>query len=160
MATRKVKKVAPPAASSPKPTEAKPVIEAFFPYARYISIVGVHTSLLVFVALFLPRAGFADFSSPATARSRPRRNGVVMLTENPLRTIGWMCFGALILQVWWGSWVRHWALDGIASVSMKEKENESATEQSEDVKKSERRLKQRELHADTTQVCAFHLLHT
>ena len=121
MPTAKGKKAATPKAASQE-APAPNLMAAFFPYARYISIVGVHCSLLAFVALFLPRAAFADFASPAVARARPKRDGMVMLTETPLRTVGWMVFGALILQAWWGSWMRHWALDAIHSLEMREKD--------------------------------------
>lgn len=125
----------------------------FFPYARYISIVGVHTSLLAFAALFLPRSAFADFSSPSAARERGKRDGMDMLTENPLRTIGWMCFGALILQVWWASWVRYWALDAIQSTETKEKDNKDlTTKDTNHAEKTERRVKYHERESANMQV--------
>ena len=151
MAIRKVKTAAAPPAA--KATEsAKPPAEVFFPHARYISIVGVHTSLLAFAALFLPRAAFADFASPTQARTRPKRDGVVMLTENPVRTLGWMCFGALVLQVWWGSWLREWTLDAIKSVETKEKPAEENAHDEEHTAKSARRLKHQELNSNNIKV--------
>ena len=81
-----------PAASAPPPTP-------FFPYARYISIVGVHTSLLAFTALILPRSAFADLSSPAAARSKPRRDPMLVISENPARSLAWMCLGCFVLQL-------------------------------------------------------------
>ncbi|KAG2355979.1 hypothetical protein BDR07DRAFT_1424503 [Suillus spraguei] len=46
------------------------VQHAFFPYARYTSVVGMHTSLIAFIALFLPqtslllRLSLAGFDPP------------------------------------------------------------------------------------------------
>lgn len=96
--------------------------EVFFPFARYTSIAGVHTSLLVFAALFLPRTSLpslinvAPFSSPdggATAAQTPR-DGLQLLTENPLRTVLWICVGSVILQGWWSNWLRSWSLESRA----------------------------------------------
>ena len=162
MASRKSKGTATAASSAPRLDASTP----FFPYARYISLVGVHNSLLAFVALFLPRTAFADFSSPSEARDRPKRDGVLMLTENPLRTLGWMCAGALVLQIWWGSWMRQWALDAIESVEKKDKDSDSrgkttgkadtetelAAKDKEHAEKSEKRLREKEKQKEDLQV--------
>ncbi|TFK90006.1 PIG-F-domain-containing protein [Polyporus arcularius HHB13444] len=95
---------APPATESSEPT---------FPFARYTSVVGVHTSLLAFSALILPASSpslniFArwDFSS---SEPKPHRDIMQALTENPARTVAWMCAGAIVLQGWWASWIKKWA---------------------------------------------------
>ncbi|PSS34220.1 hypothetical protein PHLCEN_2v1730 [Hermanssonia centrifuga] len=163
MPIRKVKgpsKPAPSPAAQPTLDPSPPTPAPFFPFARYTSIVGVHTSLLVFTALFLPRSGFSDLSSPSIARSRPRRDGMTMLTEDPLRTIAWMCVGALILQVWWASWLREWALDAIASVERKDDHGQSEApngEKEDEAKKSERRLKHQEMNSQNATAPAYTL---
>ncbi|KAI0357641.1 PIG-F-domain-containing protein [Trametes cingulata] len=98
--------------------QAEPSLEAvsFFPFARYTSIVGVHTSLLAFSALLLPTTPVSLLSKgfPLTsgdAGERPRRDVLEVLTENPARTVAWMCAGAFILQGWWASWVKTWSLE-------------------------------------------------
>ncbi|KAI1792460.1 GPI biosynthesis protein family Pig-F-domain-containing protein [Ganoderma leucocontextum] len=85
---------------------------AYFPFARYTSVVGVHTSLLAFTALLLPgttpsvRGILApwDFTKSTEGRDIIRN-----LTENPLRTLAWICIGALVLQCWWASWIKQWS---------------------------------------------------
>ncbi|KAI0772926.1 GPI biosynthesis protein family Pig-F-domain-containing protein [Trametes elegans] len=91
--------------------------DSLFPFARYTSVVGVHTSLLAFSALLLPITptsllykGLALISS-TDGGERPRRNIVQLLTENPARTVAWICAGALILQGWWASWMRTSSLE-------------------------------------------------
>lgn len=92
--------------------------ELFFPFARYTSIVGVHTSLLAFVALFLPRTPLSSIgrvpsftsAGDATANQLPR-DGLQILTGNPVQTVIWICLGSLILQGWWANWLRTWSLE-------------------------------------------------
>jgi phosphatidylinositol glycan class F len=76
----------------------------FFPFARYISIVGVHTSLLAFTALFLPHASRV----PQASTSAPFLQG---LTSSPAVTLAWICAGAIPLQGWWAGWVRKWSIE-------------------------------------------------
>ncbi|KAH8101705.1 GPI biosynthesis protein family Pig-F-domain-containing protein [Cristinia sonorae] len=91
--------------------------QPFFPFARYTSIVGVHTSLLSFTALFLPRTSlsslsqglFLSLNNPSDDSSRD--SPPPTLTESPLRTVAWLCAGTFILQIWWAGWVRGWSLD-------------------------------------------------
>ncbi|KAI0701944.1 GPI biosynthesis protein family Pig-F-domain-containing protein [Cytidiella melzeri] len=114
--------------------------KAFFPYARYTSLVGVHTSLLAFTAFVLPMSAFADFSTPAEYKSRPKRAPTVMLTEAPWRTVTWMCLGCLVLQWWWAGWMREWKLEASIAVDTGGKEQ---TEENE-AQKAERVLRQKE----------------
>lgn len=107
----------------------------FFPFARYTSIVGVHTSLLAFTALFLPRTSLtllqeyspftrtSSFSSSTTSAVR-----LPTLSENPLRTTVWLCVGTLILQIWWASYIRSWSLD---TRDLNEKVHDLAAERTE-----------------------------
>ncbi|KAI0634329.1 GPI biosynthesis protein family Pig-F-domain-containing protein [Trametes polyzona] len=95
-------------------------MDAFFPFARYTSIVGVHTSLLAFSTLLLPTTPTALLSkglSALTAGDRPRRDVVDVLTENPARTVAWICGGTLILQGWWASWMKTWAQESRTQAS-------------------------------------------
>jgi GPI ethanolamine phosphate transferase 2/3 subunit F len=70
-----------------------------FPFASYVSVVGVHMTLLVFVAFFLARVPHA------LLRSSPPSGG---LTRNPALTLAWICAGSVPLQGWWAGWVRKW----------------------------------------------------
>ncbi|KAJ7608422.1 GPI biosynthesis protein family Pig-F-domain-containing protein [Roridomyces roridus] len=112
-----------------KKSKAKPVVVAqenatvppdFFPFARYTSIVGVHTTLLGFTTLFLPRTTdvpILEFLKPTidesqlTSRDRPQHPFLDALTLSPVATLAWICIGVVVLQGWWGSWMRSWSID-------------------------------------------------
>jgi GPI ethanolamine phosphate transferase 2/3 subunit F len=96
----------------------------FFPLARYTSVAGVHASLLVFTALFLPRTSFSalvasvvsgtyDPPSHPTAyvrsADRPQHPFLAPLTADPTATLGWLCVGVILCQAWWAVRVRSWA---------------------------------------------------
>jgi len=90
----------------------------FFPFARYTSVVGVHTTLLAFTALFLPRTALlfestrpSSDSAFITSRDRPQHPFLEALTLSPSSTLGCICLGVFILQGWWGGWVRNWFVD-------------------------------------------------
>lgn len=123
----------------------------FFPYARYTSIVGVHSSLLAFTALILPRSAFADLSSPSAAAQKPRRDPMVTMTESPARTVAWMCLGCFVLQMWWAGWVREWRLE--ASVPQLPKA-EDGTQIETEAQKAERILRQKEWDSQKANVSA------
>ncbi|KAH9929100.1 GPI biosynthesis protein family Pig-F-domain-containing protein [Epithele typhae] len=96
MPARKTKQVDPSARLPPaEAAEPKP----FFPFARYTSVVGVHTSLLAW-----------DFTG-ASRDAKPPRDIMQSLTENPVRTVAWLCVGAALLQSWWASWLHTWATE-------------------------------------------------
>ena len=89
-----------------------------FPFAHYTSIVGINSSLMVFVGLFLPRSSmpFLDIESntspiQATSRDRPQHPFLEPLTANPVATLLYICLGVTVLQAWWSAWVRHWWID-------------------------------------------------
>jgi phosphatidylinositol glycan class F len=86
---------------------------AFFPYARYISVVGVHTSLVAFTALFLPQTSrFLSQPKPrSTDAERPQSEFLDALTDSPVITLGWIVAGLLVLQPWWAGWIRQWCFD-------------------------------------------------
>ncbi|KAF7343346.1 Phosphatidylinositol-glycan biosynthesis class F protein [Mycena venus] len=95
-----------------------PLSAGYFPFADYTSVVGVHTSLLALSALFLPRtADVLDFLKPEidlsqiTSKDRPQHPFIDALTLSPVSTLTWICVGAIILQSWWGGWVRGWWID-------------------------------------------------
>ena len=131
---------APPAAAAAAPSPPVPV-RPFFPYARYISLVGVHTSLLAFTALILPRSAFADLSSPTAARLKPRRDPMLVISESPARSLAWMCLGSFVLQLWWGGWLRDWRLE--ASVAPVPQAADGTLLETE-AQKAERRIRQKE----------------
>ncbi|KAI0752851.1 GPI biosynthesis protein family Pig-F-domain-containing protein [Daedaleopsis nitida] len=104
---------------SPKAEPLNPSLEpaSTFPFARYTSIVGVHTSLLAFSALILPGTSLTSFapwvSSNRTEAAEEQRSRDIshLLTESPLRTVAWICVGAFIVQSWWAGWIRQWSLE-------------------------------------------------
>ena len=111
-----------PNPSTPKPETFKGATleenAGFFPFARYTSIVGVHTTLLTFTALFLPRTTFLfEFTTPSpdeafiTSRDKPQHPFLEALTLSPVSTLVCICLGVLLVQGWWGGWVRNWAID-------------------------------------------------
>ncbi|KAJ7291448.1 GPI biosynthesis protein family Pig-F-domain-containing protein [Mycena rebaudengoi] len=89
-----------------------------FPFLRYTSAVGVHTSLLAFSALFLPRTTEVfEFLKPDidpsqfTSKDRPQHPFLDALTLSPVSTVACICIGASVLQSWWGGWMRSWWID-------------------------------------------------
>ncbi|KAF5372549.1 hypothetical protein D9758_005152 [Tetrapyrgos nigripes] len=86
-----------------------------FPFARYVGVVGIHSSLLLFSSLFLPRTTMLFElirpeidPSQLTSRDRPQHPFLEDLTASPVLTVAWMCLGAVVLQAWWGGSVRDW----------------------------------------------------
>ncbi|KAJ7075418.1 GPI biosynthesis protein family Pig-F-domain-containing protein [Mycena belliarum] len=90
-------------------------VVGYFPFAGYTSVVGVHTTLLAFSALFLPRTtDVFELLAPeveTTSKDRPQHPFLDTLTRNPAATLVCICAGAVVLQSWWGGWVRGWAID-------------------------------------------------
>lgn len=110
--SRKPAKISTPAsqaADAAAPIPAPP----FFPFARYTSIVGVHTSLLAFTSLFLPRTSLSSLlrASALENEDQAPRDVLTALTKNPLLTVTWICVGASVLQVWWATWLQRWHLN-------------------------------------------------
>jgi len=115
--------------ASPRREPHQVVKHGFFPFARYTSVVGVHTTLLVFTALFLPRTNLFLTKSTATqmtSRDRPQHPFLQALTVNPLSTMMCVCFGTAVLQAWWGGWMRNWAIEFALVGSDDEKKLEKA----------------------------------
>ncbi|KAH7876300.1 GPI biosynthesis protein family Pig-F-domain-containing protein [Lentinula edodes] len=90
---------------------------SFFPFARYTSVVGVNSSLMVFVGLFLPRSttlfdgAKSNASTQATSRDRPQHSFLEPITANPVSTLVYVCLGVIVLQAWWSAWLRDWWID-------------------------------------------------
>jgi len=78
---------------------------SFFPFASYLSVVGVHTTLLAFVSLFLVR------TPQALPRSPTALPFLEALTRDPVSTVAWICAGVIPLQGWWAGWVRKWWIE-------------------------------------------------
>ncbi|TDL13606.1 hypothetical protein BD410DRAFT_705070, partial [Rickenella mellea] len=77
------------------------------PFARYASLAGVHTTLLVFAAIFLPQTTYLLVPSRAESELQP---GPIFasVTADPVLTLAWFCIGGAVLQAWWGGWLRYW----------------------------------------------------
>lgn len=81
--------------------------------STYISMVGVHTTLLAYAGLFLPRttvlqqlALYEADGAVLSSQDRPQPSFFNALTRSPTVTLFALCSGALILQTWWSSWLR------------------------------------------------------
>jgi phosphatidylinositol glycan class F len=99
----------------------------------YFSIVGVHTTLWIFVAFYLPRtAVLSDLAKPQwgeaqiSSRDRPQHPFLEPLTSNPTATLIYICAGAVMLQSWWGGWMREWWLQLGIEGTEEEKRTEKA----------------------------------
>ena len=82
------------------------------PINSYIAVVGVHTTLWAFVALYLPRTTLTEWEEQQlSSRDRPQHPFLVALTQNPTWTLGCICLGAGLVQSWWAGRVKRWSLD-------------------------------------------------
>lgn len=86
--------------------------------STYISMVGVHTTLLGYAGLFLPRttvlqqlALYEVDAAVLSSQDRPQPSFFNALTRSPTVTLFALCLGALILQTWWSSWLRVCSID-------------------------------------------------
>lgn len=97
----------------------------------YIAVVGVHTSLWTFTALYLPRTSLTngntewDSSQQLSSRDRPQHPFMVALTQNPTWTLACICLGAGLVQTWWARQVRRWWLDLVLQGTQEEKRIQS-----------------------------------
>ncbi|KAF7319595.1 hypothetical protein HMN09_00299600 [Mycena chlorophos] len=113
-------------AQQPQPAPApSPYDNAhYFPFASYAATVGVHASLHGFSALFLPRTpGIAEFLPEVefTSQDRPQAEFMEALTRSPAATLLCMLLGAVILQSWWGGWLRAWRIESLLQGSTTDK---------------------------------------
>jgi len=98
-------------------TTPPPPGKGFFPYFQYVSVVGVHSTLVGFVALYLPQSIRLLGPLPARETDRPQSEFMEALTARPTLTAGWICAGLCVLQLWWGGWVRKWYFEHNTSSS-------------------------------------------
>ncbi|KAF8513241.1 GPI biosynthesis protein family Pig-F-domain-containing protein [Gautieria morchelliformis] len=83
-----------------------------FPYFQYTSLLGTHTLLLAFAAVFLPAGTVLVTSLPPQQSSvdKPQHRLLEPITANPVWTLLWLCAGTSACQAWWAGWMRHlWA---------------------------------------------------
>jgi phosphatidylinositol glycan class F len=80
-----------------------------FPYFQYTSLLGTHTLLLAFTAVFLPAGTVLVTSLPPQQSSldKPQHRLLEPITANPLWTLLWLCAGTSACQAWWAGWMRH-----------------------------------------------------
>ncbi|KZT00720.1 uncharacterized protein LAESUDRAFT_665530 [Laetiporus sulphureus 93-53] len=106
--------------SDPSNAEGKADASPPFPFARYISVTGVHVCLLVFTALYLPRTDLSFLISLSPFQRRHVDTGgsqdapsdaMTLLTSNPTQTVAWMCLGTFIIQAWWSNWLKTWSVE-------------------------------------------------
>ncbi|KAJ7857022.1 GPI biosynthesis protein family Pig-F-domain-containing protein [Mycena leptocephala] len=99
-------------AKKSKTRKPVPIPAGYFPFAGYTSVVGVHTTLLAFSTLFLPRTIKPQVDmTHITSKDRPQHPFLDALTLSPVSTLACICVGAMMLQSWWGGWVRSWWID-------------------------------------------------
>ncbi|EPQ50773.1 hypothetical protein GLOTRDRAFT_81862 [Gloeophyllum trabeum ATCC 11539] len=127
MPSRKAKTVKAPTAQAKPAAEPAPFISdpdtLSFPFAAYTGLVGIHTSLLAFTALYLPRSSLyfpqslynAYYQVPDYVLGLPKSDVagtsvLAVLTASPVQTLAWTLGGVALLQAWWGGYVRQWAL--------------------------------------------------
>lgn len=104
-------------------------VDSNLPMTSYISVVGVHTTLLAFTAVFLPRTTFlGDLDSPVelTSRDKPQHPFLNALTDNPTSTLACLCIGSMFVQGWWGGWMRHWWVDATTTGTKEERKREKS----------------------------------
>ncbi|KAH8112802.1 PIG-F-domain-containing protein [Phellopilus nigrolimitatus] len=79
-----------------------------FPISRFSSLLGVHTTLLLFTALYLPRSSFLLSPLPpqASSRDRPQHAFIRPLTADPQLTLIWLCVGVGVVQASWATWMK------------------------------------------------------
>lgn len=98
-------------ASEPPPQKRVINVQAEKDFFKYSSLVGVHTTLLLFVAFFLPRtqllqALFEPSNVPATSQDRPQHPFLDNLTANPTLTVATIFVGSYVVQAWWAGFLR------------------------------------------------------
>ncbi|KAJ2916225.1 hypothetical protein MD484_g4219, partial [Candolleomyces efflorescens] len=98
----------------------------------YISMVGVHSTLLIFAGLFLPKTAILQELARYDAETmvfssldRPQDPFLDDLTRSPTITLFSMCAGALILQTWWAVWLKRSWMSTVTHDSLEDKLRES-----------------------------------
>ena len=101
------------------PTIATSMVTRPLPLFSYAATVGVHGSLLLFTALFLPRTSFAFFSNTsnfpflqsASSLDRPQPEFLEALTASPPLTLAWLCAGVFLISFSWSGRIRRQAYE-------------------------------------------------
>lgn len=101
------------------PTIATSMVTRPLPLFSYATTVGIHSSLLLFTALFLPRTSLAIFGSipnfpllqPVSSLDRPQPEFLEALTASPPLTLAWLCAGAFLISFSWGGRIRRQAYE-------------------------------------------------
>lgn len=98
----------------------------------YISMVGVHSTLLIFAGLFLPKTAILQELAQYDAKTmvlssldRPQDPFLDDLTRSPTITMFSLCAGALILQTWWAVWLKRSWMNTVTHDSLEDKLRES-----------------------------------
>lgn len=93
----------------------------------YISMVGVHTTLLTFSGLFLPKTAIlqelAHYDADSTVISsldRPQSPFLDDLTRSPTVTLFSLCVGAFIIQTWWADWLKRSWINTVTHASLED----------------------------------------
>ncbi|KAF9648315.1 hypothetical protein BDM02DRAFT_3144582 [Thelephora ganbajun] len=89
------------------------------PLFSYAATVGIHNSLLLFTALFLPRTSLTLFGNTsnfpflqsASSLDRPQPEFLEALTASPPLTLAWLCAGVSLISFSWGVRVRRQAYE-------------------------------------------------
>ena len=100
-------------------TIATSMVTRPLPLFSYATTVGIHSSLLLFTALFLPRTSlvvFGDtsnfpFLQSASSLDRPQPEFFEALTASPPLTLAWLCAGVFLISVSWGGRIRRQAYE-------------------------------------------------
>ena len=100
-------------------TIATSMVTRPLPLFSYATTVGIHSSLLLFTALFLPRTSLAIFGSipnfpllqPVSSLDRPQPEFLEALTASPPLTLAWLCAGAFLISFSWGGRIRRQAYE-------------------------------------------------
>ena len=90
-----------------------------FPLFSYATTVGIHSSLLLFTAFFLPRTSLVIFTKtsnfpflqPASSLDRPQLEFLEALTASPPLTLAWLCAGVFLISFSWGGRIRRQAYE-------------------------------------------------
>ena len=101
------------------PTIATSMVTRPLPFFSYATTVGIHSSLLLFAALFLPRTSLVIFDKtsnfpflqPASSLDRPQPEFLEALTASPPLTLAWLCAGVFLLSFSWGGRIRRQAYE-------------------------------------------------
>jgi len=111
----KLEASAPPAAAEKSsPSKTDQIMK--MPMTNYLSTVGLHSSLLVFSAIYLPQSTLLrelpfSYESGYVASANP--SPLEALTARPTVTMLLLCLGTLLLQLWWAIWLRNWWIDSM-----------------------------------------------